>query len=106
MFKIIEHRRKESLTFVKPSARSENYIYCERHHIIPRSWFKQNHLEQDDSDDNCIYLTFVEHIKVHIFLRDYFAAKDNKGMFYSIADALRYFSGKSIKTLQALTINS
>jgi hypothetical protein len=36
-----------------------------KHHIIPRSWFKRNGYEIDNSKDNLILLTAEDHLKVH-----------------------------------------
>lgn len=37
----------------------------ERHHIIPRCFFKLNKLPVDNSENNLVNLTIDEHIKVH-----------------------------------------
>lgn len=37
----------------------------ERHHIIPRSWYKFNKMEVDNSKSNLVPLTHEQHILVH-----------------------------------------
>lgn len=37
----------------------------QRHHIIPRCWFKYNKLPVDNSKDNLVMLSVEEHAKVH-----------------------------------------
>lgn len=42
--------------------------YTEKHHIIPRSYFKLNHLAVDNSADNLVRLSYIEHCKAHVLL--------------------------------------
>ena len=37
----------------------------QKHHIVPRCWFKMNNLPIDNSDDNLVLLSYEDHIKVH-----------------------------------------
>ena len=37
----------------------------EKHHIIPRCWYKKNNLAVDNSENNIVNLTIEEHRKVH-----------------------------------------
>lgn len=48
------------------------------HHIIPRSWYKQNHLLVDNSKLNTVYLTHKDHCIVHILLAQYYIERNNK----------------------------
>lgn len=48
------------------AARLNPPAYGEQHHIIPRSYFKANGLEIDNSERNLVLLTREDHRKVHI----------------------------------------
>lgn len=37
----------------------------QKHHIVPRCWFKMNNLPIDNSVDNLVLLSYEDHIKVH-----------------------------------------
>ncbi len=37
----------------------------QKHHIIPRSYYKLKGIEIDNSENNLVYLTYEEHLKVH-----------------------------------------
>lgn len=37
----------------------------DKHHIIPRCWFKMNNLSVDNSKDNLVLLSVEDHVKVH-----------------------------------------
>ena len=37
----------------------------QKHHIIPKCWFKMNNLPVDNSKDNLILLSYEDHVKVH-----------------------------------------
>lgn len=87
MYEIIKFRQNNVLKKVPVSKRDKNYVYCESHHIIPKSWFKIHKLKIDNSSCNVINLTAKEHILVHIYLRKYFENKNTK-MFYCMTNAL------------------
>ena len=36
-----------------------------KHHIIPKCWFRMNHLPIDNSKDNIVLLSYEDHVKVH-----------------------------------------
>ena len=38
----------------------------QKHHIIPKCWFKANNLEIDNSKDNTVFLTYENHKLVHL----------------------------------------
>ena len=40
----------------------------EKHHIVPRCWYKINNLPVDDSSDNLVNLTKEQHAKVHMLI--------------------------------------
>ena len=56
--KLIEERSQEEY----------NPSKMNRHHILPRSYFKYNNLEVDDSDSNIAVLLFKDHILAHYLL--------------------------------------
>lgn len=37
----------------------------QKHHIIPRCWFKKNYIKIDNSKNNLVLLSLEDHIKVH-----------------------------------------
>lgn len=39
-----------------------------KHHIIPRSWFKLNHEEVDNSPSNLVNLVYRNHVLAHYYL--------------------------------------
>ena len=48
--------------------------YTERHHILPRAYFKLEGLEADNSKNNLIALSFADHCKAHWLL--YYCTKE------------------------------
>ena len=99
MFKIINFRQKNQLKYIQPLKRQSDYVYCELHHIIPKSLYRLYDLPIDNSVANTIYLTYVEHIKVHLFLRDYYKECNNLAMYHAMADAVRYFGGLDLEKI-------
>lgn len=59
-------------------SRSKLTVYCERHHIIPRS------LGGDDSLDNLVYLTGREHFICHRLLTKFTTDKDRVKMIFAL----------------------
>lgn len=55
----------------------DNYIttedYTEKHHILPRCWYKYNKQPVDNSEDNVVNLAYKDHCKAHWLL--YFCTK-------------------------------
>lgn len=39
-----------------------------RHHIIPRSYFKENNMQVDNSQENIVNLTYADHFLAHYYL--------------------------------------
>lgn len=40
----------------------------QKHHIIPRVYFKSNNLPVDDSDDNLVTFSYADHVLAHYYL--------------------------------------
>jgi len=40
----------------------------QKHHIIPKSYYKIQNLKVDNSSKNCVYLSKLNHIKAHYYL--------------------------------------
>lgn len=40
----------------------------QKHHVIPRYYFKENNLKIDNSKENCINLSHIDHILAHLYL--------------------------------------
>jgi Flp pilus assembly CpaF family ATPase len=49
-----------------------NDIFIEKHHIIPKHYFKLQNSIIDNSNDNIIYLTPKQHLKIHLLIYYYF----------------------------------
>ena len=89
MYAILDNRRIHPLVQIKYNAlKPKDYIYCELHHIIPKSWFRQRKLQIDNSQENIIALTAIEHLKVHGYLRNYFDEIGDIKQKYANADAI------------------
>ena len=63
------------IELVKNPSRSELAKYTDRHHILPRAYFKLSELPIDNSKDNIVRLSFLQHCKAHWLL--YFCTQDN-----------------------------
>lgn len=54
---------------IKSNKKREKEIYkTQKHHIIPRCYFKYNNLEIDDSQENLVNLLYKDHILAHYYL--------------------------------------
>lgn len=56
--------------------------FFDKHHIIPKYYFKDNNLEVDNSKENLVVLTLKEHILVHYYL--YESSKGLKYKYYNL----------------------
>lgn len=57
----------------------------QKHHIVPRCYYKNNGLEQDNSESNLVNLSFKDHLIAHCYLL--LCSKDKRfsaNMFYAI----------------------
>lgn len=59
----------------------------QRHHILPRAWFKLHNKKLDNSADNIVLLSVADHAKAHLFL---FQAATNPEVRSQNAAAVRY----------------
>lgn len=48
----------------------------QKHHRIPKCYFRLNGLQVDDSEDNIIRLSLIDHIKAHCLMA--YCVKDNR----------------------------
>lgn len=64
---------------------ANNFVH--RHHIIPRAWFKHNHLKPINTKQNIINLTINDHVTVHYYLMKYFKNK-NEYLYLSMLYAV------------------
>lgn len=54
---------------IESNKEREKEIYkTQKHHIIPRCYFKYNNLEIDDSQENLVNLLYKDHILAHYYL--------------------------------------
>ena len=58
----------EYLNLLESNKTVHEPFHTEKHHIIPRSYFKLHNLEIDNSSDNLIDLTYGDHILAHYYL--------------------------------------
>jgi len=73
---------------------SKSYIKfkTQKHHIIPRAYFKHNNYKLDNSKNNLVCLTYKDHILAH-----YYLYKCSKGWFNDcMLRALTYLSNRLI----------
>lgn len=104
---IIRNRREHPLTFIQQvNKRPEDYVKCQRHHIIPRCWYRKNHLDVDNGPENVINLTPGEHLEIHVLMREYFKTIGDKDMYYRMALAIDKLVSGNEKWIDALVSNS
>lgn len=74
----------------------------QRHHIIPRAYYKHLHIDVDHSSDNTVNLVFRDHILAHYFM--YKCAKVNwfiRASLCAIRRMLHVSSDTVIQTLES-----
>ena len=59
----------------------------QKHHILPRAWFKLHNKPIDNSKDNLVNLLVVDHIKAHLYLLKATSSEDLRN---ASAAAVRY----------------
>lgn len=59
----------------------------QKHHILPRSWYKMNNIAVDNSNENLVRLLVSDHVKAHLFLFQAAATPDVRS---KNAAAVRY----------------
>lgn len=60
--------------YIKLTQTRSNAVYLERHHILPRAYYKLVGGSIDNSENNLVRLSFADHCKAHWLL--YFCTKD------------------------------
>lgn len=105
MFKIIELRKTPGsiLRKLPHKLRDKTYIEVQKHHIIPKAWYKHNNYEIDNTDDNIVLLTIAEHVKVHYYLKCYFTRNKDAYMHYAMLQSLDYTCNGNNHSLAELT---
>lgn len=97
MKSILDYRRQNVLTYISSTKdRPTNYIKCQKHHIIPKSWYRHHGYEIDDTQNNTIYLTPSEHLEIHVLMREYFKSVNDLDMYYAMALAIDKMSNGNI----------
>lgn len=98
MFDVINNRRKNVLHQIYPvSARPADYVHCVKHHIIPKSWFYKTGWPLDNTEYNTVNLTVIEHLKVHMLLKEYYEQKNDIRMAEAMAGAVSCIFGQNKK---------
>lgn len=88
MFRIIEFRRQNPLIHLPVEDRDRTYVVSYRHHIVPRAWFKLHKQPIDNTKANVIRLTILEHLEVHILLKNYFRSINDENLACKMALAI------------------
>lgn len=88
-FRIINYRK------INPS----NEKYRERHHIVPKSWFRMNNIKVITDNDNIVYLSIREHLKVHVLLTYYFKESGNNQMYGKMLNAIHVMTNMNSQQL-------
>lgn len=88
MFKIIEFRRQNPLIHLPLKDRDGTYVVSYRHHIVPKAWFKLHKQPIDNTKANIIRLTILEHLEVHILLKNYFRSIGDENLACKMALAI------------------
>ena len=89
MKEILDYRQQNKLTYINSvKDRPDDYIKCQKHHIIPRCWYRHHGYEIDNSKENIIYLTPGEHLEIHVLMREYFKSINDLDMYYAMALAI------------------
>ena len=74
----------------------------ETHHIIPRSWFRENGLKVDNSKENIVNLTVSEHLDAHFSLVRYFSSIGDRKMFSKMFFALHMMFNMTTSRMQRI----
>ena len=74
--------------------------YTERHHIVPRGWFRRNKIEIDNSEENVIRLNVKDHLKAHLLLFYYFREVKDFEMYQSSLGVMHVMTSQSKSQLQ------
>ena len=85
MFKIINFRKQNKLS---------GKTYSEKHHIIPRYWFKHHNMEVLNCKQNLVDLSFSEHVIVHILLKEYHQSRQEIELMNAATRAIVLFGLK------------
>lgn len=57
------------IELIESNILTEKVIYVtQRHHIIPRFYYKDRNIPVDDSENNIIYLKYCDHVLAHFYL--------------------------------------
>lgn len=53
---------------IERNRNTHNYKGTNKHHIIPKSWFKLNGVQVDNSTNNLVTLSYRDHVMAHYYL--------------------------------------
>lgn len=95
MFQLIDYRRQNPLKWYRTEYRTDEYVYNELHHIIPRAYCKYHNYDLDNSDEGTIRLRYAEHVLIHVYLKRYFLEKKDYDVAYANAKTIQYMCGKN-----------
>ena len=85
----------------KHTKNNVNYVYYERHHILPRAIFPE-YANMNKSKDNIVLLTAREHYVVHLLLTKMTSGPNR----YKMGRALYMFKGRNTITPDSIKMNS
>ena len=74
--------------------------YTEKHHIVPKGWFRRNKIEIDNSGENVVRLNVKDHLKAHLLLFYFFREVKDFDMYQSSLGAMHVMTSQSRSQLQ------
>jgi hypothetical protein len=86
-FKDCESLTKYCRLITKNKQNTNLTIQIQKHHILPRAWYKLHNKKVDNSASNTVLLSVADHAKAHLFL---FQAATNPEVRAQNAAAVRY----------------
>ena len=75
----------------------------QKHHIIPKCFFRYNNLEEDNSNTNIVNLLYKDHVLAHCYL--VLASKENKFKYDNMCAVYRVISSFRKKDIIDLMLN-
>lgn len=72
----------------------DNEAYTEEHHIIPRFFYRMNHIEIDNSTDNLVDVSLKNHFLIHYYAAKCAKEKYKSRLWFSVVRTLGNFKRK------------
>ena len=82
---LIENEYSRKYTELIRNAHYEDGVYTQKHHIIPKNYFKHRGIDIDNSESNLVRLSYKDHILAHYYLYKCAVRDDDKlGNLYAL----------------------